>query len=109
MSAKPATPLPWLIEHDDRGTAFVRGSDMRPGNAVYNSRRTAGKLNAAYIVHAANAYPELVAALRKALNQLDALNGSEGEFSAIAKLPDVRTTEAYKANRALLARLEGDK
>ena len=61
---KPATPLPWITEYDERGTCFLRGADLRPGNAVMNTRRTAGKLNVAYIAHACNAYPQLVAALR---------------------------------------------
>jgi len=60
---KPATPLPWITEHDDRGTCFLRGSDMRPGNAIMNTRRYAGKINAAYIVQACNAYPRLIEAL----------------------------------------------
>ena len=62
---KPATPLPWITEYDERGTCFLRGADLRPGNAVMNTRRTAGKLNAAYIAHAANSYPALVEALHK--------------------------------------------
>ena len=69
---KPATPLPWITEHDDRGTCFLRGSDMRPGNAIMNTRRYAGKINAAYIVQACNAYPRLVEMLREYIANDDA-------------------------------------
>jgi hypothetical protein len=56
---KPATALPW--EQDDEaqvcaGNLVVAVSYMRPADVADQ--------NAAYIVHACNAYPKLVAALR---------------------------------------------
>ena len=79
--AKPATPLPWIVatregmaaqqygaciysEHFNRpGVVDGRGSvaEVRGPGTVESANQ-----NAAYIVHACNAYPELVATLRKA-------------------------------------------
>ena len=56
MSAiKPATSLPWTSHQNQRFGYAIR--DAKGGNVA---NRT-GAIDAAYIVHACNAYPELVA------------------------------------------------
>ena len=54
LSHTPATPLPWRSEHERALLRF-----FNQGNTNENARQ-----NAAYLTHAANAYPRLVAALR---------------------------------------------
>ena len=93
-TTKPATPLPWSTGPwiDSSGHGVYRkignGPDRVAAVTVYGRKRNSDKpmytrkadgsysgtipqadadANAAYIVHAANAYPELVAALRMAL------------------------------------------
>jgi hypothetical protein len=69
-TTKPATPLPW-------STGPVMANDSFPLHgridAVGNVAR--GR-DAAYIVHACNAYPELVAALRSSERQLSTLGSA---------------------------------
>ena len=67
---KPATPLPWsaeLIGLSEMGPNGVDVFDIGPcdkDGAMRVRVATAVDDDAAYIVHACNAYPELVAALR---------------------------------------------
>jgi hypothetical protein len=69
---KPATPLPW-----DRAPVYP---DVYYGDPYVDM----DDADAVYIVHAANAYPKLVAALRKYVESLEhplhrlVLDGSEG-------------------------------
>jgi hypothetical protein len=56
QAIKPATPLPWEIEPSPHGGAIL----VRPGSPQSHVQL----YDAAYIVAACNAYPELVAALR---------------------------------------------
>ena len=53
---KPATPLPWQSAQYETFSNIVQGQ-KRIGSSFKHQ-------DAAYIVHACNAYPELVAALR---------------------------------------------
>ena len=66
-TAKPATPLPWEMTRDSYAVMRIWGADgydvactKGDGSIPIKGRYD----NAAYIVHACNAYPELVAALR---------------------------------------------
>ena len=61
---KPASELPWGIEH---GHEIV--SDNK--NKVVCDATWHNNIDPAYIVHAANHYPELVEALRDMARQLD--------------------------------------
>ena len=67
---KPATPLPWSISPDGRKWIYCDATKdhIFLGNAV---TKTDGEdeiaiPNAAYLVHAANAYPKLITALKRA-------------------------------------------
>lgn len=62
-NTKPATPLPFSADEE-----FIRGADGSDAGAMEVSEQ-----NMAYVVHAANAYPQLVEALRK-LTAADACN-----------------------------------
>lgn len=74
---KPATALPWAVGRDscthNRPTRFweteIYTGTLPVADACGSSQEEA-KQDAAYIVHAANAYPELVAALRACLQSL---------------------------------------
>ena len=75
---KPATPLPWSISPDGRKWIYCDATKdhIFLGNAV---TKTDGDdeiavPNAAYIAHAANAYPKLVAALREYVNVVESVN-----------------------------------
>ncbi len=62
---KPATPLPWTVEH---GNHVIGGNQERSRVAVGSlsvAEYRVADQNAAYIAHAANAYPRLVEALRE--------------------------------------------
>ena len=76
MTAKhsPATSLPWVTEKlraPNGGTYYRCGSESDSGPVVQVFGTMSGAYdahaNAAYIVHAANAYPKLVEALRETL------------------------------------------
>ena len=81
-TTKPATPLPFGLDPD---------SQIWLGNLCTNARTVAGWRDKA------DAYPELVAALRTTQEHLEARSEDTG-------LDVIR-----QKNRALLARLEGDK
>jgi hypothetical protein len=71
---KPVTPLPWKIEIDIDAVDIVGADDANV--ACYANK------NADYLVHAANAYPKLVAGLHAFLADaemvLDALQATNG-------------------------------
>lgn len=82
MSRQPATPLPWhfgpraaeRIVYDEKGWAIANAT-------VYHGRADDGdaKANAAYIAHAANAYPKLVEALQGLFEQCAMVHKHWGE------------------------------
>ena len=66
-ATKPATPLPWTQEKLDEFngyTAIMGAHGMGICRVLRNGDPLAADTNAAYIVHACNAYPELVRELR---------------------------------------------
>lgn len=73
---KPATALPWEFRPDaTEANPYWRGASMWSGGACvvrmdFTNAHGQGAQNAAYIAHAANAYPRLVAALRAATARL---------------------------------------
>ena len=84
-ATKPATPLPWENTRRDDGKGNWSTNDI--GQAVnlggFIVARTIGHGarqwdDSAYIVHAANAYPRLVEALRDALSALVCEGHHEG-------------------------------
>jgi hypothetical protein len=70
---QPATPLPWNAWVDEEGegpeleTHNVSGSNDK---FICETLSAEPKVDAAYIEHAANAYPKLVAALEMAFSRL---------------------------------------
>ncbi len=68
---KPATPLPWSVLIEDGANAICGRIDPVTGKAIPRGR------DVAYIAHAANAYPQLVRALREAADNLDYRGGKE--------------------------------
>jgi len=91
---KPATPLPWeAADREVRGYGNPRGTVTMDDDTLPQ--------DAAYIAHAANAYPQLIAALRDAQTALDAGLNS-GDAVAAAQTMD----DAALMLRALLADLE---
>jgi hypothetical protein len=67
MTAKhsPATSLPWKLKQDK--AAPYSGIYTETGKQITHENGATSDENAAYIVHAANAYPKLVEALRETL------------------------------------------
>jgi hypothetical protein len=70
---RPATPLPWFVRVNTDGQAIVRTEYDREGNrfplgAPYDDKN--GLANVEYAVHAANAYPKLVEAMRVARDDM---------------------------------------
>src|SRR3990167_5834080 len=57
---KPATPLPWLAPVNYGATHF----EIQGGGPCRHIARTPRLQDAAYITHAANAYPQLVEEVR---------------------------------------------
>ena len=105
-NTKPATPLPWAThkQYSDRRVEF--GTVDLNGDGDYSGEGYTPQ-DAAYIVAACNAYPELVAALRE-LHAID-----ERKLIAVRKRPYAigagAVDERVRRNRALLARLGEDK
>jgi hypothetical protein len=71
MTAKhtPATPLPYFTNGPRHLQAQGRLGDIRPRVIAQFTPRDEYQQDAAYIAHAANAYPKLVEALREACFQ----------------------------------------
>ena len=88
MTAKPATPLPWKL-----GTRYpcrILGVASACEDQDEGTETEGQKQDAAYIVHACNAYPQLVAALSKMLaNGPGADHGLGAELSARDLLRDL--------------------
>ena len=77
---KPSTPLPWECPGLDADEYVICASPKGKRRTIAHVYRHTDlgikrEDNAAYIVHACNAYPELVAALRNCW--ADCMNGSE--------------------------------
>lgn len=74
---KPARPLPWeLVKESAQENPFWHKANLFAGSAgvsemAFHNRHGQGAQNAAYIAHAANAYPRLVAVLRKCAELAD--------------------------------------
>ena len=105
MTIKPATPLPWAHEQigvSDAGPNGVDVFDIGPVDHEGCMRvrvATVADEDAAYIVHAANAYPKLVEALRS-LVKAEEEYGDQG---------NVAINEAWMPAAALLRELGEDK
>lgn len=74
---KPATPLPWKLS----GLGYVSGSKVvlartEAAPAQYQERIDLSMEDAAYLVHAANAYPRLVAELQRLCVEIPAQLGA---------------------------------
>lgn len=85
MTAKnaPATQLPWKIdEATDLPLAVIEDSETGDGIAEFGKRTKRNVANAAYIVHAANAYPQLIEALRDLADSHEALERERGSMRA---------------------------
>ena len=122
---KPATPLPWKHEqHDARicisGCEHLHGVYVEHSNPSHNIAGTVKEIlaencepdDAAYIVHACNVYPQLIAdrarlieALQKT-NELVARGHVEGAYNAIAAGPQY--AERVMAATASLLRELGE-
>ena len=75
----PATPLPWAIDLVQTRRVMFRGTH-RIISASAVPALAFDEREAAYIAHAANAYPKLVEALRKAIRELRIENvNADGE------------------------------
>lgn len=85
---KPATPLPWKVSglgYLSDGKKVLARTESAP--TQYQQRIDLCMEDAAYIAHAANAYPRLVEALRQmvgAMHQMD--KGHHGDVLAAAAL-----------------------
>ena len=101
MTTKPATPLPWnWMSNDTEGRAGILV--VQPDGTFDEVAQNATREDAAYIVAACNAYPELVAALKV----MEAMQGWLAErCSATDKLIHERATQEGDKLRALLAKL----
>lgn len=74
---KPATALPWAVDHTPSGFEVVNEETLFTVARVPTSQRSMSprmmESNAAYIVHAANAYPQMIETLKDFI--LDHRNG----------------------------------
>jgi hypothetical protein len=64
MKHKPPTPLPVELE-EGNPHCIVFADGTSADVSYYENGEEAGEQHAAYLVHAANAYPKLVAALKE--------------------------------------------
>lgn len=77
----PATPLPWIVGRDSKThnrptrnwETGIDNGDVPVADACGASQAEAHQ-DAAYIVHACNAYPKLVAALREYVDVVASIN-----------------------------------
>lgn len=98
MIRKPATPLPWHIEESSiirsGGKSLAKTYRGGQGNILADT-------DAAYIVHAANAYPKLIKALRKIIAGWNAIPED-------TQVPDSINDGRVEAAEALLRELGED-
>ena len=90
---KPTTPLPFRSE-DTTVKCVTHGAwhtIARLNDKKYTNE--ANKENAAYLAHAANAYPKLVAALRRILHNPNASIGGEIRAETIGILRELGELE----------------
>lgn len=110
----PATPLPWRVieERGNRPAIYVNGPLRADRTADLNSRSIAKLYNltgwqadAAYIAHAANAYPKLVEALLECVDAIEAADQPKSDLpewqrervsNALALLRDLGEIEAHR-------------
>lgn len=82
---QPATPLPWTAYAMGDRIEVYQDDGQGNGDAINVTTRD-GQPNAAYIAHAANAYPKLVQALRDAAeaiqNPMGARRSKDGAAAA---------------------------
>ena len=103
-TSKPATPLPWHVNAVDSKRGRVTGDETSAGwdkLFLNGNNNTIASVylpaDARFATHACNAYPELVAALRVAMDSLD-------DAARAPKVQHDRGAEAVEI-AALLAKL----
>lgn len=109
---KPASPLPWVARGDVIYANKPFNGDARVWNEYSITDLARGpderRANAVYAAHAANAYPELVEALKKLADESHGvansvyLSGTQEKSSVSYHL-----NRAVEAARAILAKCEG--
>lgn len=103
---KPGTPLPWKQwpGADHPNAPILIGQPGQHVCAISGTARARveAEQNAAYIVHAANLYPELVEALEDLVGQWD-------QGMTCGAIPDSRShRESVDNARAVLAKAKGE-
>jgi hypothetical protein len=82
MKHEPETPLPWRV--GDAGHTVFGPPNGNPSPQTVTMSKGVRKKDAAYIAHTANAYPKLVAALRRLAERMP--NDTEGAYADGMKL-----------------------
>ena len=103
---KPATPLPWHANAIDSKRGRITGDETSQGwdkldihGANANVARVYRPADVRFIAHAANAYPQLVSALRSGIDSL-------GQFVKLGRIPE--NNQGLRDMRALLRSLGED-
>ena len=90
---KPATPLPWCI---DAGDNVIRGGETYIFHLAANFKNNGMAADTRYALHACNAYPRLIYALREARQQIQYLQEKfqeTGSGNAVLASIDARLNE----------------
>jgi len=98
----PATPLPWIALGVNLRLAIYGEQSQHMVASVRDDRdnATASDIqDADYLTHAANAYPQLVSALRSGIDSL-------GQFVKLGRIPE--NNQGLRDMRALLRSLGED-
>ena len=105
-NTKPATPLPWHANAIDSKRGRITGDETSQGwdkldihGANANVARVYRPADVRFIAHAANAYPQLVSALRSGIDSL-------GQFVKLGRIPE--NNQGLRDMRALLRSLGED-
>ena|SRR3990167_1040407 len=105
-TTKPATPLPWHANAIDSKRGRITGDETSQGwdkldihGANANVARVYRPADVRFIAHAANAYPQLVSALRSGIDSL-------GQFVKLGRIPE--NNQGLRDMRALLRSLGED-
>ena len=105
-TTKPATPLPWHANAIDSKRGRITGDETSQGwdkldvhGANANVARVYRTADVRFIAHAANAYPQLVSALRSGIDSL-------GQFVKLGRIPE--NNQGLRDMRALLRSLGED-
>ena len=99
---KPGTPLPWRLSAGNE--IEIMGVALAQCGGLTGNRLATAEANAAYIVHACNEYPALLALVGELVGALEVLTDGDVDVSNTAVIIGDRASAKLREARAALTR-----